>query len=326
MRHHDRLPTVSFPGDTTFVVGKHQAAGHQETAITVDGAVVDADLAAGDPIARLLGRSKTNPYLPDPARLGHRMAALFASWQRGPLPDLRALAAALLRRNGIAADEPLALTCLAAARAAAAWGGLPYHSATHHAEVAINAMVLVAIADRQGQPVGRHSTATLLAACLGHDLYYQPSVARQRFAAEQASAEALDAMAAAAGCSDPERRTMRALVIATEPGLRLRPGGPLGTPLEPTAARLLGMASVDPELATLASILSDADLLSSVGLTVGWYRVQQQRLEHEAGRPHRPGEAAVFFRDIVGTDFLSEPGRALSSNLATIRRSVCAPL
>jgi hypothetical protein len=295
----------------------------------VDGAVVDTDLTGGnltggDMIARLLGRLGDSQPLPDPARLGRRMAALFASWQRGPMPDLPALAVALLRSNGIGTDGPLAQTCVAAARAVAAWGGLPYHSATHHAEVATNAMVLIAIGDRLGQPVGRHGTAVLLAACLAHDVYYLPSVARERFAAEHASAEALDAIAADAGCDDADRQAIRALVIATEPWLRLRPGGPLGAPLDPTAARLLRTPAVDPALAALACILSDADMMSSVGLTLGWYRVQQKRLEREAGHPYQAGEAEVFFREIVGPDFLSQPGRVLSANLAAIRRTVGA--
>ena len=289
----------------------------------MDGAVVDTDLTGGDLIGRLLGRTEADPCcLPDAMRVGQRMASLFASWQRGTAPDLEALATALLRRNGIPSDGPLAVTCLAAARAVSAWGGQPYHSATHHGEVATNAMVLVAIAELQGQPVGSHATATLLAASLAHDLYYLPSVARERFAAELASAQALDTIAAEAGCDDADRHAMRALVVATEPGLRLRPGGPLGTPVDPTVSRLLGTSAIDPALAELAGFLSDADLLSSVGLTVRWYRVQQERLEREAGRPYRPGEAEAFFRDIVGVDFLSRPGRMLSGNLAAIRRAV----
>ena len=108
---------------------------------------------------------------------------------------------------------------------------------------------------------------------------------------------------------------MRALIIATEPGLRLRPGGPLGAPLEATAARLIGQDSVDPALARLAAMLSDADLLSSVGLTAAWYHVQLARLESEAGKPHDPADSARFFTAIVGPDFVSLPGRVFSPNL-----------
>jgi len=292
----------------------------QESAITVDSAIVEPDL-----IARLLDTRKpgvTQAMLPDPARLGRRMAALYADWDRARQPDLPTLAVGLLRSNGIPPDAPLAGACLAAAQAVAAWGGLPYHSATHHAEVATNATVLLELAARQGQPVSSHARALLLAACLGHDLHYQPNV--PRFAAEHVAAEALDAMAAAAGCDAADRQAIRALVIATEPGLRLRQGGPLGAPLDPTAATLLDAPAIDPALAALAEILSDADLLSSVGLTAGWYRVQQQRLEREAGRPYETGESERFFSDIVGPDFLSAPGRVFSGNLAVIRRTACA--
>ncbi len=174
-----------------------------------------------------------------------------------------------------------------------------------------------------GKPVGKDAIALLLAACLGHDLHYLPSIARERFAAEHIAAEAVDAIAADAGCTAADRHAIRALIIATEPGLRLRAGGPLGLPLDLTAAQLLHARPVDPALAGIAAILSDADLLSSVGLTVAWYRVQQARLEDEAGRRYPAVESLRFFRDIVGPDFLSAPGRVFSRNLAAIRRSVC---
>jgi hypothetical protein len=292
-------------------------------AITVDGAIVDTDL-----IGKLLGASRRTtrqtrpPGVPDAARLGRRMAALYACWQHGALPDLEALADDLLRRNAIPPDGPLARTCRGAARAVAAWGGLPYHSAGHHAEVATNAMVLVALAERMGQEIDQRGRGILLAACLAHDLHYLPSLACHRFAAEAEAAEALDAIAAASGCSAEDRHGIRALVIATEPGLRLRSGGPLGTPLDPMAAQLIGAASVDPALAGLAAILSDADLLSSVGLTVSWYRVQQTRLERETGQKQSPQVSCRFFRDIVGPDFLSQPGRLFAANLAAIRRTI----
>jgi hypothetical protein len=308
------------------MTGGYWAAGLQGTAITVDGAIVDID-----PIGRLLDTAVATSadtgtvVLPDAARLGRRMAALYGMWQRGPAPDLAALAAALLHRNAVDVVSPLGRTCVAAAAAVAAWGGLPYHSAIHHAEVATNAMVLVALAGLQGHPIAPHPTALLLAACLSHDIYYRPSLARTRFAAEDEAARALDVIAAAAGCDPADRHAMRALVIATDPGLRLRPGGPLGAPLDPEAVPLLGAAAWDPALATLAALLSDADLLSSVGLTTGWYRVQQDRLEREAGRPYEPDESERFFRDIVGPHFLSQPGQFFAGNLGTIRRDICGP-
>ncbi len=302
----------------------------------MDSAIVATDLMGAnrvgpDLIGRLFGETHralptdslgVHRGLPDPVRLGRRMAALYATWQRTHRPDMENLALSLLQRNSVPLDGKLGLTCLAAARAVAAWGGLPYHSARHHAEVATNAMVLLEIANLQGHAVPPHAAGMLLAACLAHDIHYHPSAAKKRFSAEHASADALDAIAADIGCDAEDRATMRALIIATEPGLRLRHGGPLGMPLDATVARLLGRTTVDPALAGLAAILSDADLLSSVGLTTGWYRVQQGRLEREGGRRHRTEENRRFFATIVGTDFLSEPGRLFTRNLALIRHAV----
>jgi hypothetical protein len=288
----------------------------------MDGAIVDID-----PLGRVFdtpGDPDADPTkVPDTVYLGRRMAALYTIWQRGALPDLGAMAATLLRRNGTDVSSPLGRTCIAAAQAVAAWGGLPYHSATHHAEVATNAMVLVALSARQGQPIAPHPTALLLAACLSHDIYYSPGVASTRFAAEEAAARTLDGIAAGAGCNKADRQAMRALVLATDPSLRLRRGGPLGDPLDPEIARLLGGDAIDPMLPALAALLSDADLLSSVGLTTSWYRVQQDRLEREAGRLYAPDENELFFRDIVGRGFLSPPAQLFAANLVRIRRDIC---
>ncbi|MBS0559731.1 MAG: hypothetical protein JSR21_06730 [Proteobacteria bacterium] len=316
----------------------------------MDSAVFDTDLIALLFAARpgACGRAAADSVA-DPARLGRRMAALYAVWQRRRPPPMRALCACLLRRTGVSSLDPLGRCCLAAAEAVEAWGGLPYHSATHHAEVATNAMVLVELAERLGQPVDGRAAALLLAVCLAHDLHYRPPAGRARFAAERISADALDTIAADAGCSAQERGAMRALVIATEPGLRLRPGGPLAAPLDPAARALLASdgAAPDasppdasppdasppdasppdgtfPDIHGLAGILSDADLLSSVGLTVAWYEVQKSRLEREWGQKQRRADSLRFFRDIVGPGFLSAPGRVFAPNLAVIQASACA--
>ena len=297
----------------------------------MDSAVIDKDLIdllfAPPHGAKDRGADGASPAwrnLPDPCRLGRRMAALYAVWQRRRLPDMTALAGMLLRRTGIGPGDPLIRCCLGAARAVDAWGGFPYHSAAHHAEVATNAMVLAELADRLGHRLDKRAAAMLLAASLAHDLHYLPAAGRPRFAAEGAAADAMDAIAAEAGCTDADRATLRALIIATEPGLRLRPGGPLGAPLDPAAMGRFDALPASPDVAALAAILSDADLLSSVGLTPGWYQVQKTRLEAESGQMQRPVDSTRFFRDIVGPDFLSEPGRVFSANLAAIRHGACA--
>ncbi len=250
---------------------------------------------------------------PDAAKLGRRMAALYRCWdQRGGL-DLPALASCLL---GPMRDAPAGRTCLALADAVARWGGHPYHSAGHHAEVAVNAAVLAALGE-PALPAPDH--ALLLAAALGHDLHYVPRQARPRFAAEAAAADAADAMAAACGLQQGERDELRALILATEPGFRrsllaLPPELPPG--LRPLAQR--------PALARLAAMLSDADMLSSAGLTRRWHRVQRARLERELLAPITAADDLVFFDRVVGDGFISPGGRCFTPNLHDIRRAVLA--
>jgi len=328
----ERLLAISHLRDSIGGAEPALSAQYQRGAARgVDSAVFDTDLIAllFAPPPGAPGRAAASAVA-DPARLGRRMAALYAVWQRRRRPPLQALAACFLRRTGVSPLDPLGRCCLAAAEAVEAWGGLPYHSATHHAEVATNAMVLLELSDRLGQPVAGHAAALLLTVCLAHDLHYRPPAGRRpRFSAERASADALAALAADAGCTPSEQQAMRALVIATEPGLRLRQGGPLGLPLEPAARAHLAMDCAAPETALpalqgLAGILSDADLLSSVGLTVAWYEVQNDRLERESGQIQGQADSRRFFRDIVGPGFLSAPGRIFAPNLATIQARACA--
>lgn len=268
------------------------------------------------------GRSgEPDQSVPEPRRLGLRMAALYRHWQRTGGPDLPRLTGALLSHIGLPAETPLAATCRAAAEAVSEWRGSAYHSARHHAEVATNAMVLATIAVRQGSPIPAHDLGLLLAAALAHDILFEPAADRSaRFANEIRSAAALDSIAARCGLAGADRRAIRLLILATEPGSRAGlaaliadPGtaGKLPAPLAPLA--------VDPRLLALAALLSDADLLSSAGLTRNWAAVQGERLADENRMPIGRAEWERFFQDIVGPSFVSAGGRHFGANLARIR-------
>ena len=77
-----------------------------------------------------------------------------------------------------------------------------------------------------------------------------------------------------------------------------------------------------------AAILSDADLLSSVGLGEAWHEVQIDRLQQEIGRPIDPAENPIFIEHVVGPGFLSPGGLLLAANLehigAQVRRLAAA--
>jgi len=259
----------------------------------------------------------------DPAWLGRRMATLYRCWDSGGTLDLVALTAGFLDQLGLT-NDPIGRVCLHVAKDVAHWGGHPYHSAQHHAEVATNAMVLTEVASRIGQPIPPHQRTILLAGSLAHDIGYElvPS-SRAHFGAEAKSAATLDVINARYGVERADREALRCLILATEPSFRARlakllsqPGSlvDVPAPLHPLAAQ--------PQLVELAAVLSDADLLSSAGLTVHWHRVQLDRLERELGHHIAPAEDLWFFEQIVGDDFLSPGGHHFLPNLVRIRQAV----
>ena len=263
-----------------------------------------------------------DPPVPEGRLLGLRMTALYQQWQNTGGPDLVRLTEALIAHIGLAADTPIAQTCLKAAAAVRQWQGRAYHSARHHAEVATNAMVLAAISARLGSHTPPHDLGLLLAAALAHDIDMEPSIAEQvRFAAEAKSAAALDAIAASCGVGNDDRNAIRTLVMATEPHSRADIAALLAERdgAERTVPEPLARLAADPRLLRLAGLISDADLLSSAGLTRAWTRVQEQRLEREIGAPIADAKWHDFFDTIVGRDFLSRGGQHFAANLAHIR-------
>jgi len=155
----------------------------------------------------------------------------------------------------------------------------------------------------------------LIAAALAHDYLYQPG--GPRFTAEIASAAAMDSIAAECGVRPAERVDLSHLILATEPSFRrVLAGKAVDHPVPERLQRLLAR----PDLTALAAVLSDADLLSSAGLTVRWSQVQRSRLEREVGHSIAPGEDLAFFDRIVGPGFLSVGGRCFNVNLVRIRQ------
>jgi hypothetical protein len=260
-----------------------------------------------------------NTALPDPVWLGARMAKLYADWDRPTGLDLAAITNGFISHLGLT-DTPVGCACVQAAAAVTLWGGHAYHSARHHAEVATSAMVMTELAQRCGQATPPRDRGLLLASCLAHDLYYLPRAKRRpRFAAETDAARAMNVIGTRCGLDGEDRRTLKCLILATEPGFRsclaaLPAGG-----WSADVPRSLSLLTKSPALAALAAVLSDADLLSSTGLTEDWHQVQRERLEREAGRRRTQADDRWFFDTVVGADFLSLGGRLFSPNLRRIR-------
>jgi hypothetical protein len=249
--------------------------------------------------------------VPDPAWLGGRMAELYSSWTDPAKLDLTAVAEGFLRRLDHL-EDPIGQACLQAAADVGRWRGLPYHSVSHHAEVATNAMVMTEVARRGGQSIPLRDRALLLASALAHDLNYKAGL--PRFATETEAAQALDLISAQCGVPGPDREMLKCLILATEPGFRSCLAALSGSDLGNDVPQSLYALVAQPALAGLAVTLSDADLLSSAGLTEDWHRVQLERLQSETGCHISPADDVRFFERLVGADFLSRGGRFFSPN------------
>jgi hypothetical protein len=258
----------------------------------------------------------------DTVSLGRRMVGLYQSWDGLAGLDLPAITAGFLGRLE-RIDSPIGKTCLQIAAELERWGGYAYHSARHHAEVATNAMILTELVVAPANTFSQEQRAILLAGCLAHDIYFAPaSGPRLRFEAERKSADILDAAALRCGVPAPDRATLRRLVLATEPEFRSRLSALLRGEADFATDAELRIPAGEPAMAAMAAALSDADLLSSAGLTLEWHLKQRSRLEQEFGRLISPAEDLKFFEQIVGPNFLSPGGQVFSSNLARIREAV----
>ena len=261
--------------------------------------------------------------LPNAETISECLTAAYRRWDAQQDAGLVELARAFVDRLG-AGHDPLGHTCLEVAEHVTQWGGHPYHSDRHHAEVATNTMVITSIARRRGEVIRARSALLALTASLAHDLYYDPAhTSTLPFERESVSAQALDRIAERCGVSKGDRQILNCLVLATYPGFRSdlreilagrRARRPLPLLLSPIEQR--------PGIARLAAIVSDADLLSSVGLTERWHEVQRSRLEQEIGYRISAQEDATFIDAVVGARFLSPGAQYFDGNLARIGTAI----
>jgi hypothetical protein len=250
------------------------------------------------------------------------MAALYRCWSGRRGVDLVQLTRGFFPYVG-RAESPIGQVCLQVANEITTWGGKPYHSVNHHAEVATNAMVIAEITRRIGSPIRLHRFL-LLASSLAHDIYYEPPHGPlPRFAAEAVSARALDAICSRFGVEGADRAALRCLILATEPGFRACLSGLLsGSDVHDQVPAALRLIVEQTDLIHTAAVLSDADLLSSFGLTEKWHRVQIGRLEHEIDSQITPTEDLLFVEQVVGPAFLSPGAHIFSANLTQICRAI----
>lgn len=173
------------------------------------------------------------------------------------------------------------------------WKGHAYHGATHHAEVLLNAWRL-----------GARDAATLLAAA-GHDWGYDPTLHGGPYAQEQVATDRVTEVLRRNRCDPTLIQDVQDLILSTYPPLRAQ-----------IRARTDGLAS---HLVRPASILSDADLLSSAGLTRARSQLMSARLAEETGQAATPAGFVAFLDAIVGPSFLSPQSHMFTDAMQDIR-------
>lgn len=233
---------------------------------------------------------------------------------------------ATIRVTGLDAQDPLAI---AGGRIAAdidtgmgAGEVNPYHNRQHFCEVLLSALYLSQLA-----ALAPREQAQLLLAALVHDFHHDGRGNKGApFRLEKLAIAAAQPYLQAAGVAEDERVKLAAVVMATE----VSSGVPFsrqcyryffegGTAPPAAAGELPKMLAQDARLALQAVLLTEADVLPSVGLTVDYAELSQENLSREWGRPLNAADK-LFFLEHVFQDFVV--GSFFSPNLENIKREM----
>jgi hypothetical protein len=229
-----------------------------------------------------------------------------------------------LEAGSLAPDEPL---CVAGQRIAdamdagvGAGGANPYHNAQHFCEVLLSALYLSLLAG-----IAPRERAEVLVTALVHDFHHDGTKNMSAtFRLERLSAEAAAPYLEAAGVPPEVRARVAAMVFATEVTVGTRvarechlhfsAGAP--SPSLSGIPAQLALLATDASAAMEAVIVSEADVLSSAGLTVHYGELQQQKLSAEWKQPLGADHKLKFLNQVF-QDFTI--GRFFSPNLRALK-------
>lgn len=202
-------------------------------------------------------------------------------------------------------DEALARACNAVAAAIdaqpAVFDRLGYHNRQHFSEVALTAYALCLLA----RP-GAAATQLVVLAALLHDVVHEGR-SQPAFSQERASVETLRPLLEAAGLGTAQIGRLLVLVLATDPssGTAYMAAARSGAaPPAPAAAPELAALAADPELARLAGLLCEADVLPSIGLDAAHAMRVQQRLAREWQRPLGTADKLAFIDHVLRQGYI----------------------
>ena len=180
----------------------------------------------------------------------------------------------------------------------------PYHNAQHFCEVLLGTLYLSLLA-----PLQQRERAQLLVAAAVHDFHHDGKLNGEvPFRLERLSVEAAMPHLLAARVAEAERKRITAMVLATEvsTGARFARRCYLhfaGCGPHPELAGIdseLALLAGDERLALQAVLLTEADVLPSVGLTVEYGELQQDKLSREWSKPMREQDKLHFLDHVFG--------------------------
>ena len=262
----------------------------------------------------------------EPFQVAEEMAACFEVVAGMPAKMTRCAQAAMFS-IGLADDVPLvrAAATLAAEIDAGVGDGRanPYHNSQHFCEALLSVLYLSALASMP--PLIR---ARMVSAALAHDFHHdgRNSIGAP-FRLERLAAQASLPYFDAAGVAADEQTRIATLILATE----TTAGVPFARkcydhffkgadqPEPPPAEPHLAVLAQDASLAEQAVMLSESDLLASVGLTVFYGELTQANLSKEWGRPMTAVDKLFFLERIFG-DF--KVGRFFSPNVTRLKEAM----
>lgn len=203
--------------------------------------------------------------------------------------------------------------------------GNPYHNAQHFCEMMLGSLCLTRLV-----PLEPGETALLLFAALMHDFHHDGRIVKGvPFRLERLALASAQPYLDAAGVPAADRERLDALVLATF----VPTGVPfarhchrhhfLGAPrpAPPTDAGALALLADDARLAMLAVMLTEADVLASVGLTVALGDEAQRKIEREMHLAMGPADKLHFLETVFGR---FEIGTFFTPNLEAMKQEMRA--
>jgi len=263
----------------------------------------------------------------DASRVAQDLVRCYEALAQIPDKVQRCFAAAL-DAAGLPDDAPLLRAGMQVARDMDGGVGAgtvnAYHNRQHFCEVLLNALYLTRLAATDAQ-----ATREILIAALVHDFHHDGTTnGAIAFRLERLSADATLPYLEAAGTDPLERARIVSLVFATELTTGMRFARQCHLHYSAAGARPsldgipepLALLASDAGLAREAVLVGEADLLSSVGLTVRYGQLQQQKLSDEWKKP-LGADHKLRFLDLFDEFAI---GRFFSPNLHTLKSAARA--